>query len=269
MSRSRLALGAAAAVVVLAALVRLAGVLHTAGQVIAFAATMLALGAAGLAAGAAGTYAELRQANEHQQQAAARQRLADIAQVEIERLTGPGDMLQVSLRNGSARAIRNIYIWADVRGRPGHIAAGIPVGDARVRRMTNVPHAEELQWQLRSLGPGQQALFAQIAHLDPHPVQAMSDDDICAYAEFTDAEDGWWRCDEDGNVTRRHPAEPAATGPVRALPAGPGPGPEDGRRPGNVIGRAARVPGIRHARRRSDSPGPTVRPGPHPYRDLS
>jgi hypothetical protein len=249
-------------VVVLAALFRFAGALHTAGQAIAFATTMLALGVAALAAGAAGTYAELRQENEHHQHAAARQRLADIAQVEIERLTGPGEMLQVSLRNGSPRAIRSIYVWADVRGRPGHIAAGIPVGDARVRRMTNLPHAEDLQWQLRSLGPGQQALFAQIAHLDPHPVQALADDDICAFAEFTDVDDGWWRLDEDGNVTRRQSAEPVAAGPVRALPAGPSPA--DGHPPGNVMSRAARVPGIRHARRRPDSSGPAVRPGAHP-----
>jgi len=258
-SRPRLALGVTIAVLVLAVLLRLAGVLHTSGQLIAFTTTVLALGVAGLAAWAGGMYAEL-------QQSAAAQRLADIAQIEIERLTGPGEMLQVNVRNGSARAIRNIYVWAEVSGMPGHIAAGIPVGDARVRRMSNVPHDSELHWQLRSLGPGQQALFAQIAHLDPHPVQAVADDDICAYAEFRDVDGAWWRCDEDGNITRRQPAEPVTAGPARALAAGPGSRGE--RPPGNLIGRAAKVPSLRHSRRRADSSGPAARPGPHPFSDL-
>ncbi len=153
-------------------------------------------------------YAELRQANQQQAGQFARRRVADMAQVRIERFSGPGELLRVDVHNGSERAITNVYVWADARGVRGHYAAGVPVGDAQARRMANVPHDDDLCWQLRVVGPGQHAFFTQLTHLNPQPVAARADADITAFAEFTDADGVWWRCDEDGAVSRRQPREP-------------------------------------------------------------
>lgn len=130
-----------------------------------------------------------------------------MAQVKIERFSGPGEMLRIDVHNGSERAIRNVYVWADARGVTGHYAAGVPVNDIQFRRMANVPHDDDLYWQLRVIHPGQHAYFTQLAYLNPQPVAARADADITAFAEFTDAAGVWWRCDEDGNVSRRQPSE--------------------------------------------------------------
>jgi hypothetical protein len=102
-------------------------------------------------------YAELREASQQQAGQLARQRLADLAQVKVERFSGPGEMLRVEVANGSERAITNVYVWADARGARGHYAAGVPVEDAQARRMANVPHDGDLFWQLRVVRPGQRA----------------------------------------------------------------------------------------------------------------
>src|SRR5260370_5804713 len=117
-------------------------------------------------------------------------------------------MLRVEVHNGSERAITNVYVWADARGVRGHYAAGVPVEDAQARRMANVPRDGDLFWQLRVVRPGQHAFFTQLTHLSPQPVVARADADITAFAEFTDTDGVWWRCDEDGRVTRRQPREP-------------------------------------------------------------
>src|SRR5260370_22910685 len=117
-------------------------------------------------------------------------------------------MLRVEVHNGSERAITNVYVWADARGVRGHYAAGVPVEDAQARRMANVLHGGDLFWQLRVVRPGQHAFFTQLTHLSPQPVAARADADITAFAEFTDADEVWWRCDEDGRVTRQQPGEP-------------------------------------------------------------
>src|SRR5260370_1433327 len=118
-------------------------------------------------------------------------------------------MLRVEVHNGSERAITNVYVWADARGVRGHYAAGVPVEDAQARRMANVPRGGDLFWQLRVVRPGQHAFFTQLTHLSPQPVAARADADITAFAEFTDADGGWWRCDEDGWVTRQQRGEPS------------------------------------------------------------
>ncbi len=205
--RSRQVL-AAIAVGLVTGCLRLGGLLATATQVTAYAAVVLAFAAIGLAAGAVGMYAELREASQQQAGQLARQRLADLAQVTVERFSGPGEMLRVEIHNGSERAITNVYVWADARGVRGHYAAGVPVEDAQARRMANVPHDGDLFWQLRVVRPGQHAFFTQLTHLSPQPVAARADADITAFAEFTDADGVWWRCDEDGRVTRRQPGEP-------------------------------------------------------------
>src|SRR5258707_4211512 len=207
--RSREVLAAIAAAGLVTGCLRLGGLLGTASQVIAYATAVLALGAIGLAAGAAGMYAELRQANQQQAGQFARRRVADMAQVRIERFSGPGELLRVDVHNGSERAITNVYVWADARGVRGHYAAGVPVDDAQARRMANVPRDGDLFWQLRVVRPGQHAFFTQLTHLSPQPVAARADADITAFAEFTDAGGGWWRCDEDGRVTRQQPGEPS------------------------------------------------------------
>src|SRR5260370_18320669 len=95
---------------------RFAGLLGTAGQVTAYATAVLALGATGLAVGAIGTYGEQRRVNLQQAAQLARQTVADIAQVKIERFSGPGEMLRIDVHNATERAIRNVYVWADAHG---------------------------------------------------------------------------------------------------------------------------------------------------------
>jgi hypothetical protein len=206
--RSRQVLAAIAAAGLVTGCLRLGGLLGTAAQVTAYATVVLACGVVGLAAGAVGMYAELREASQQLAGQLARQRLADLAQVTVERCSGPGEMLRVEVHNGSERAITNVYVWADARGVRGHYAAGVPVDDAQARRMANVPHDGDLFWQLRVVRPGQHAFFSQLTHLNPRPVAASADADITAFAEFTDADGVWWRCDEDGRVSRRQPREP-------------------------------------------------------------
>src|SRR5260370_11727443 len=206
--RSRACLAAIAAVGVVTGSFRLGGLLGTAAQVTAYATAVLAFGVIALAAAAVGTYAEQREANQQQAGQLARQKVADLAQVKIERFSGPGELLRVDVHNGSERAITNVYVWADARGGRGHYAAGVPVDDAQARRMTNVPRDGDLFWQLRVVRPGQRAFFTQLAHLNPQPVAARADADITAFAEFTDTDGVWWRCDEDGRVSARRPGEP-------------------------------------------------------------
>jgi len=206
--RSWQVLAAIAAAGLMTGSFRLGGLLGTAAQVTAYAAAVLAFGAIALAAGVVGMYAELREASQQLAGQLARLRLADLAQVTVERFSGPGEMLRVEVHNGSERAITNVYVWADARGVRGHYAAGVPVEDAQARRMANVPHDGDLFWQLRVVRPGQHAFFTQLTHLNPQPVAARADADITAFAEFTDTDGVWWRCDEDGAVTRRQPGEP-------------------------------------------------------------
>lgn len=186
---------------------RLGGLLGTAAQLTAYATAVLAFGAIGLAVGASGTYVEQRRANQQLALQLARKTVADIAQVKIERFSGPGEMLRIDVHNASERAIRNVYVWADARGAMGRYAAGVPVGDIQSRRMANVPHDDGLCWQLRVVHPGQHAYFTQLVYLNPQPVAARADGDITAFAEFTDTDGVWWRCDEDGNVIRRQTGE--------------------------------------------------------------
>src|SRR5260370_34953236 len=111
--RSRQVLAAIAAAGLVTGSFRLGGLLGTAAQVTAYATVVLALGAIALAAGAVGTYAELRTANQQLAGQFARQRLADLAQGKIERLSGPGEMLRGQVHNGEGRAVMDGYVWAD------------------------------------------------------------------------------------------------------------------------------------------------------------
>jgi hypothetical protein len=194
----------------------LAGWLGTAGRLTAYAVLLLAIGVAMLAVGVIGVYAEQRDEVRQHADQLARAKIADIAQVQIDRLSGPGELVTINVRNASSRAIRHVYVWADVRGVPGHYAAGIPAQDARSRHMIYVPRDDDLHWRLRAIRPGADALFTQLTHMNPSPMPAVTDAEITAFAEFIDAEGTWWRCDEDGTVTRRHPTEPQVAGSRRA-----------------------------------------------------
>ena len=106
--RSRQVLAGLAVAVLVTAALRLAGVLGTAAQVTAYATAVLAAGAAGLAVAAAGTYAQLRRAGLQQAGQLASRVVADLAQVRVERFSGPGEMLRIEVHNGSERAIGNV-----------------------------------------------------------------------------------------------------------------------------------------------------------------
>jgi hypothetical protein len=263
--RSRRVLAAIAAVGLVTGCLRLGGLLGTAAQVTAYATAVLAVGTVGLAAGAVGMYAEQRTASQQQAGQLARQKLADLAQVKVERFSGPGEMLRVEVHNGSERAITNVYVWADARGVRGHYAAGVPVGDAQARRMANVRHDGDLCWQLRVVRPGQHAFFTQLTHLNPQPVAARADADITAFAEFTDAGGAWWRCDEDGRVSRRQPGEPppgaaghGGAGEGQSTAGSPRPRPAV-RTPAaalQVLGQARRLVVRQHARASAGIPRP-------------
>lgn len=213
--RSRQLLAGAGAVGALTIVLWLAGLIGTAGRLTAYAVLLLALGVAGLAAGAIGVYQEQRDEVRQHADQIAKAKMADIAQVQIDRLSGPGELVTINVRNASSRAIRNVYVWADVRGVPGHYAAGIPAHDARSRHMIYVPRDDDLHWRLRVIRPGTDAIFAQLTHMNPDPVPAVTDAEITAYAEFVDADGTWWRCDEDGTVTGRQTPEPPAAGSGR------------------------------------------------------
>ena len=247
--RSRQVLAAIAAAGLVTGCLRLGGLLGTAAQVTAYATAVLACGVVGLAAGAVGMYAEQRTANQQLAGQLARQKVAGLAQVKVERLSGPGEMLRVEVHNGSERAITNVYVWADARGVRGHYAAGVPVDDAQARRMANVPHDGDLCWQLRVVRPGQHAFFTQLTHLSPQPVAARADADITAFAEFTDADGVWWRCDEDGRVSRRQPGEPPPGAAGRGGAGGGHSTAESPRSRPGVRTRAAAVQVLARARR--------------------
>ncbi|MGH3293249.1 MAG: hypothetical protein ACRDP7_15715, partial [Trebonia sp.] len=202
---TRWAVAAVLAIAVLLTIALLAaGVLSHPAQVTAYATAVLAVGAVGLAAGAVGAYLEQRETNRRQAGQVAAAEVADMAQVRIERHTGPGEFLEVIVDNASSRAIRDVYVWADVRGATGRYHLGIMLNSGVARGMRNVPHGPDLYWQFRSIPPGTPAIFDQLRHAaDNKPVPAsIPDHDITAYAEFIDVRGKWWRIDEDGNVNQ-------------------------------------------------------------------
>jgi hypothetical protein len=204
-----------ALVVILTIALLAAGVVSNPAQVTAYATAVLAVGAVGLAAGAVGTYLEQRDTSRRQAGQLAAAEVADIAQVRIERHSGPGEFLEVIVDNGSSRAIREVYVWADVRGMAGRYHLGILVNGGVGRGMRNVTHGQDLYWQFRAIPPGIPVIFDQLRDMSGNlPVpSSVPDNDITAYAEFTDVSGKWWRIDEDGNVNQ---IEPVPTLPPQA-----------------------------------------------------
>src|SRR5258708_13887098 len=186
--RSRQVRAAIAAVGLVTGSFRLGGLVGTAGQVTASARVVLAFGTIGLAAGAVGAYAELREANQQLAGQLARQKVEGLAQVKVERLSGPGEMLRVEVHNGSERAITNVYVWADAHGVRGHYAAGVPVEDAQARPMANVPRDGGLFWHLRVVRPCQHAFLTHLTPLTPEPLAAHPIAATHAFSVFSDAD---------------------------------------------------------------------------------
>lgn len=181
-----------------------AGLLDTAARLTAYATVVLAIGTTGLAAGAIGTYIEQRRLAQLQSVELADRTRNEMRQVCIERNSGPGKFLEIRVHNNSSRAIRDVYVWADVKGMKGHYATAVHDDqDHTSRQMSNVSRAAangELNWQLRVLLAQHQETFKQLKHMIDQPVPDVPDSSITAFAEFTDAEGTWWRCDEDGNL---------------------------------------------------------------------
>jgi hypothetical protein len=207
-------------VVALTIVLLASGVLSNAAQVTAYATTVLAVGTVGLAVGAIGTYLEQRDTNRQQADQLTAAETADIAQVMIVRNTGPGQLVVAHVSNGSSRAIRDIYVWADVRSITGRYHTAISGGGSTARGMRNIPHGPNLYWQYRALLPGQDAQFHQLQHMNDQPVpESVPDGDITVYAEFTDVHGKWWRVDEDGNVNQIQPEPTPAPPPNPINPA--------------------------------------------------
>lgn len=127
----------------------LAGVITSAAALTAYATTALAVGTVGLAAGAIGTYRQqLREATARERQLEAAKE-DDIARVIVERTSAPGEFLVADVTNNSSRAIRSVYVWADVDGMTGHYHAAVfeidpqPGQEIASRRMPVLSHHPE------------------------------------------------------------------------------------------------------------------------------
>src|SRR5579875_802742 len=205
------------------------GVLSDATQVTAYATTVLAIGTVGLAIGAIGTYIEQRKTNEQQakeieQQAKEHENglVNEMAQVRLERYMSGGFGV-VRLRNSSSRAIRNVYVWIEVRGITGRYNLAVKSKDAGAgqdtmfRGMENAPRGiagGEVYWRMRTILPGDELVFEQIRFMyDNQPIPVTSDSDVTAWAEFEDTSGRWWRCNEDGEVDYAPPTVPVAVQP--------------------------------------------------------
>jgi hypothetical protein len=214
------------AVCLTAALV-LSGALTSASQVTAYATVLLAIGTVGLAVGAIGTYVEQRKTNQQQESQLAQQKIADMAQVIVDRISGPSEFLQVIVVNGSKRAIREVYVWADVLGKGFYPAAVQREGGGMARGMRNIEHQSrdywqsvDLAWQFRVIRPGEQEKFTQLTKISDEPISA-TDPYVTAFVQFTDSDGDWWRCSEDGFVARVNPApQEPPSGPLE-LPEPP------------------------------------------------
>src|SRR5258708_29464452 len=74
----------------------LGGLLGTAAEVTAYATALLAFGTVGLAAGAIGTYVDQRRANQQQAGQLHRRKVAHLAQVQVERLSGADELARIA-----------------------------------------------------------------------------------------------------------------------------------------------------------------------------
>ena len=159
--------------------------------------------------GSVGTYVEQRRqitAQQHQLELAWEN---DIAQVIVRRTSGPGDYLRVDISNNSSRAIRAVYVWADIDGTSGHYEAvfqnhdpnsGQTITSRRMRVFRITVDGSELYRCLRTMLPGDTETFAQFTQTNDQPLLNVDNAWIKAQAIFADIKGGWWKASEDGDL---------------------------------------------------------------------
>jgi len=204
-------------------------VITTSGAVTAYATAMLALGAVALAGGTIGLLREQRNAERRKVEQAAED---DIACVMITRITGPGQYLRVEVTNNSSRAIRQVYVWADIERVIGRYHTVVLENDPRTgqllmsRRMRVfrvTVDGKELYHAYRTIFPGQSVLFDQDTKMNQcrDPLLEIDNASIKAWALFANAAGTtWWKCSEDGEIVRLD--QPPAL--VQEVPRQLGPG---------------------------------------------
>lgn len=212
MQRMSAAQRAAAGVLLIAALtvaLWLSGIVASAATLAAYATMVLAAGTVGLAWGAIGTYVEQRRqitAQQHQLELAWEN---EIAQVIVRRISGPGDYLRVNVTNNSTRAIRCVYVWADIDGFSGHYEAvvqdtdpnsGQAITSRRMRVFRITVGGSELYRCLRTMLPGDTEAFVQFTQTSDQPLLNVDNAWIKAQAIFADIRGTWWKASEDGDL---------------------------------------------------------------------
>jgi hypothetical protein len=210
---------AAVAVLLLATVGLWAGrVITTSGTLIAYATAMLALGAVGLAGATTGLLREQRNANkllaDEANRRSAQAAEDDIACVVINRVSGPGHYLRVEVVNNSSRAIRQVYVWADIERVIGRYHTVVLETDARtghlqisqrMRVFRITVDGKELYHAFRAIFPGQSVLFDQDTKMNQcrDPLLEIDNASIKAWALFANAAGTtWWKCSEDGEIYR-------------------------------------------------------------------
>jgi hypothetical protein len=203
---------AAAAVLLLLTIGLWAGkIITTSSALVAYATSMLALGAVALAGGTIGLLSEQRNAERRKLEQATED---DIACVMVNRISGPGQYLRVEVRNNSRRAIRDVYVWAEIERVSGRYHAVVLDADQRTgqllisRRMRLLPvmmDDRELYRSYRAVFPGQFVIFDQDIHMNQcrDPLLDIDNASIKAWALFVNAAGTtWWKCSEDGEIVR-------------------------------------------------------------------
>lgn len=208
-------------------------VITTSTDLIAYATAMLALGTGALAGGTIGL---LREQRNSERRKLAQANEDDIGRVMVNRISGPGQYLRVEVRNDSSRAIREVYVWADIERVSGRYHAVVLDADPRTgqlrmsRRMRLLPVTvddKELYHSYRAIFPGQFVVFDQDTQLNQcrDPVLDIDNAAIKTWALFaTAAGTAWWKCSEDGDIIRLDES-PALVQEVQAQPGASAPDP--------------------------------------------
>jgi len=188
-----------------------AKIITTSSALVAYATSMLALGTVALAGGTIGLLRDQRNAESRRLEQATED---DIACVLVNRISGPGQYLRVEVRNNSRRAIRDIYVWADVERVSGRYHAVVLDADPRTgqlrlsRRMRLFPvmmDGKELYRSFRAIFPGQFVIFDQDTQMNQcrDPILDIDNASIKTWAMFASAAGNtWWKCSEDGEIVR-------------------------------------------------------------------
>jgi hypothetical protein len=186
-------------------------VITTSGALTAYATAMLAVGTIALAGGTIGLLREQRTANKLLADQAVED---DIARVMVDRLSGPGQYLRVQVTNNSRRAIRQVYVWADIERVSNRYHTIVLEADPRTRQLRVSRRMRvfqitidnrELYHSFRAIFPGQAIAFDQDTQMNQcrEPILDIDNASIKAWALFANAPGTtWWKCSEDGEIYR-------------------------------------------------------------------